>query len=368
MAKAGEGDPRWIVEDRPDATNVNNWHWSERDATGWSKDKLQALIKDASLQVDGTTFRLTETAKLEGEASANNRKAKLIFFYEWELRIKFVTELGEAMLAKQPAGAPLIEGEIEVLNFSEENDPDDIDINVSLKAGSEANPLASGLRQTLRKKGVAFIGGIVARYVKDLREEYAKGLILPTLKPAAAAATAAAAASSASKPIAKSSTAAEGESAAAAAAASTSRAGAAGVASTNIPTVTITQRHEFKTSAHELYDCLVNVARIQAFTQSPCQVDARPNGIFSIYNGNVLGSFISLVPGVKIEQDWRFSHWPQGHFSRVTIELREDSDFTELKLTQTGVPKEEQAQTDAGWNTHFWQKIMGVFGYGAAFF
>ena len=33
MAKWGEGDPRWIVEDRPDATNVNNWHWSEKNAT-----------------------------------------------------------------------------------------------------------------------------------------------------------------------------------------------------------------------------------------------------------------------------------------------------------------------------------------------
>ena len=28
MAKWGEGDPRWIVEERADATNVNNWHWS----------------------------------------------------------------------------------------------------------------------------------------------------------------------------------------------------------------------------------------------------------------------------------------------------------------------------------------------------
>lgn len=27
MAKWGHGDPRWIVEERPDATNVNNWHW-----------------------------------------------------------------------------------------------------------------------------------------------------------------------------------------------------------------------------------------------------------------------------------------------------------------------------------------------------
>ena len=27
MAKWGDGDPRWIVEERADATNVNNWHW-----------------------------------------------------------------------------------------------------------------------------------------------------------------------------------------------------------------------------------------------------------------------------------------------------------------------------------------------------
>lgn len=27
MAKFGELDPRWIVEVRPDGTNVNNWHW-----------------------------------------------------------------------------------------------------------------------------------------------------------------------------------------------------------------------------------------------------------------------------------------------------------------------------------------------------
>lgn len=27
MAKWGQGDPRWIVEEREDGTNVNNWHW-----------------------------------------------------------------------------------------------------------------------------------------------------------------------------------------------------------------------------------------------------------------------------------------------------------------------------------------------------
>jgi len=44
MAKWGEGDPRWIVEERPDATNVNNWHWTEKNADAWSKNKIKVRI------------------------------------------------------------------------------------------------------------------------------------------------------------------------------------------------------------------------------------------------------------------------------------------------------------------------------------
>ena len=45
MAKWGEGDPRWIVEERPDATNVNNWHWTEKNADAWSKSKIKVESK-----------------------------------------------------------------------------------------------------------------------------------------------------------------------------------------------------------------------------------------------------------------------------------------------------------------------------------
>ena len=53
MAVWGKGDPRWIVEERPDAHNVNNWHWSEKDATEWSKKEIKRLMKEvSSLQRD----------------------------------------------------------------------------------------------------------------------------------------------------------------------------------------------------------------------------------------------------------------------------------------------------------------------------
>ena len=44
MAKYGEGDKRWIVEERADGTNVHNWHWAERDCLEWSRARLSALL------------------------------------------------------------------------------------------------------------------------------------------------------------------------------------------------------------------------------------------------------------------------------------------------------------------------------------
>lgn len=89
MAKWGEGDPRWIVEQRADATNVNNWHWTERDATAWSNDKLKELFMAVSVTGEEGTCEVTEVSKLDGEASINNRKGKLIFFYEWDVKLSW---------------------------------------------------------------------------------------------------------------------------------------------------------------------------------------------------------------------------------------------------------------------------------------
>lgn len=42
---------------------------------------------------DGSaSVELTSIKKMEGEATANNRKAKLIFLFEWELEVNFVGE------------------------------------------------------------------------------------------------------------------------------------------------------------------------------------------------------------------------------------------------------------------------------------
>jgi hypothetical protein len=49
MAKFDEADPRWIVQSRADGTNVNAWHWQERDCSAWSRRRLAELFAGAVL-------------------------------------------------------------------------------------------------------------------------------------------------------------------------------------------------------------------------------------------------------------------------------------------------------------------------------
>lgn len=61
--------------------------------------------------------------KCEGEAVANNRKGKLIFFYEWNIVLKWV-------LNRQSSNN--IEGKINIPNLSEENDINEIDVSITI--------------------------------------------------------------------------------------------------------------------------------------------------------------------------------------------------------------------------------------------
>lgn len=60
--------------------------------------------------------------KCEGEATASNRKGKLIFFYEWVVKLEWT-----AILEDDPKKD--IKGTIEIPNLSEENDPEEVDVS-----------------------------------------------------------------------------------------------------------------------------------------------------------------------------------------------------------------------------------------------
>lgn len=65
---------------------------TERDASNWSTERLKTLLLPVRVEGEEGACEVTEVSKLDGEASINNRKGKLIFFYEWAIKLAWTGE------------------------------------------------------------------------------------------------------------------------------------------------------------------------------------------------------------------------------------------------------------------------------------
>lgn len=346
MALWGQGDPRWIVEERPDSTNVNNWHWTERDATTWSKIKLKELFQSLQEDTAEASWEIEEVKTMAGEATINNRKGKLIYFYEWDITLNYKGRVAGSELEHK--------GTINMPNLSDENCASDVDVQVSAK-GDAKN--AEKLKTIIRKNGIAMCQKMCQQYVEDLKSEYSKGMVLETKDQKIGDEA------EITKCVNKKNNA--------------NTKFSNDIKSLSIKdtincdkgnTKEIKLKEEFSNiPAEELFNILTHDARLSAFTRSQCFSDPKPGGQFSLMSGNILGSYVELVPGEKIIQKWKFKEWPADMFSTVIMKLEQKSSSTILSLTHSGIPEVDKMRAETGWKMHFWQPIRQIFGFGNPF-
>ncbi|XP_068454848.1 activator of 90 kDa heat shock protein ATPase homolog 1-like isoform X1 [Clinocottus analis] len=372
MAKWGEGDPRWIVEQRADGTNVNNWHWTERDVSSWSSVLLRELLLGVRLKGPEGDVQLTEVTKVEGESSINNRRGKLFFFYEWQLRASW---LGTS------SGGVKFRGTVDVSNLSDENDMDDLDvsqllpvpgdpyncvdccnhrsiddhidnhipvqISVSMCKDQPDTPLL-GL---MKKSGVQEVRRVLGEFVRRLKAEFSQGMILAKAdQPELPEPQTQKNQIQTSKPQ-KSLT------------SRCSSGPAPSFPGVPISTCTFNLMETFQTSPDELYRTFISQEFVQVFTRSVAEVDGRRGGRFQMLDGSVRGEFTQLVPDQRIEMRWRFRTWPGEHYATVQLDLEDRGGETVLRMQCRGVPEGEEDSTREGWTRFYFQAIKQVFGY-----
>ncbi|KAL3632402.1 hypothetical protein CASFOL_025386 [Castilleja foliolosa] len=352
MAKLGEGDKRWIVEDRPDGTNVHNWHWSETDCLEWSRNLLSNLLCNKPLlSGEGNLhLKIKKIEKLDGEAYVNVRKGKIIPGYELNLVLSY-----EAV-AKDSDGNSVIlatEGSVEVPYISDENAGEDPEIRITIK---DDGPVGKRLKEAFVAKGKPFVFEKIREYVDAMaRGGPAKDDLEVKKVPAAA-----------KKPVA-----ASGD-----------------VANNNSGSVvkevkkreekrkegfkTITMSEKFSCRAKDLFEILMDENRWKGFTQSNARISKEVGGEFSIFDGSVTGRNVELQEGKLIVQQWRFGSWHDGILSMVRLTFEEpESGITVVKLVHTDVPEEDRygnstvvENTERGWRDLIFQRIRAVFGFG----
>ncbi|UJR33224.1 hypothetical protein I4U23_020679 [Adineta vaga] len=348
MAEWGKGDPRWIVEERPDATNPNNWHWKEKNATQWSKDKLNELLIGLKVEDEQFICEVKELKKCDGEASANNRKAKLVFLYEWHIEGKWEGSV------RTGENRTKFEGGFEVPNLSDENEIHEVNITFSVEKSK-----GDKLKEMMKQKGEPIIREKLGEYVRKLKEEFSQGLILPTKNSSTTTNTKTVSTSSSIN----TNTATSSKSS------STSQSSSATGTSTSFETRELHVEDTFKCPRSELFQAFTDINMVRAFTQnSVSQYDCQQGGKFSLFGDNITGSFLEIIPCDRIDMMWRFKSWPREHYSHVSLIFQDDTEQTKLIVQQTGVPTQFYDNTMEGWKRFYFESIKSIFGYGARLF
>lgn len=364
MAKYGEGDSRWIVSERNDGRNVGSWHWEERNATQWSRERLHELFENKQLvQTDSLSVVCTGVSSLTGDAYINQRKGKLIPGYEVELKLGY-----SAFVPNDQSNEPST-GTIHFPYIADENEDEDPEVKVLLPAGG-GNDTAKAAKHAIQKDALKDLISTVKQWE---REMHAGG-------PAGAHANS----SAAQKADAKQQQQRDNNSAAVDASTSSSTASE----KKKKEWESRSSRHngylclmeEFLCRPNDLYRCvqsfiplfivptacmlyvvsftplakfalrcvccccfpyrtLTEADRIKSFSRAEASVDAKKGGSFSMFDGNVNGTFVELEQDEKIVQQWRFSNWPAEKYSDVKITFDEpEHGKTFLILEQSNIP------------------------------
>jgi activator of HSP90 ATPase len=119
----------------------------------------------------------------------------------------------------------------------------------------------------------------------------------------------------------------------------------------------IEQTVEIDAMPKEVYEVFMDHRKHAQLIGSKAVISREVGGKFSLWDGDIEGINLELVPNKKIVQHWRANDWAPGYYSRVTFELSKVKYGTEIRLTQIGVPDQFYDDVKKGWRDYYWKPM-----------
>ena len=106
----------------------------------------------------------------------------------------------------------------------------------------------------------------------------------------------------------------------------------------------------------DVYACITNPFTIELWSDMPAKMEAGPGAEFEMFDGDISGKIIELVPNRKVVQQWYFGD--QKEDSIVTFLIHEGkAGKVSLELRHTNIPDEDYEEITEGWKAYYLGRI-----------
>lgn len=69
--------------------NPNNWHWVNKDVSGWARQYLEEELLKLSASENGVTARVDKILSMEGDVDVSQRKGKVITLFDVKVQLEY---------------------------------------------------------------------------------------------------------------------------------------------------------------------------------------------------------------------------------------------------------------------------------------
>lgn len=101
----------------------------------------------------------------------------------------------------------------------------------------------------------------------------------------------------------------------------------------------------------EVFAALTNPFQIEIWSGYPADMKAEIGYVFSLWEGDITGVNLEVVPNRRLVQEWFFGE--QDEQSLVVINLKKEGGKTLLELKHSHIPDEVYEEITEGWREYY---------------
>ena len=120
-------------------------------------------------------------------------------------------------------------------------------------------------------------------------------------------------------------------------------------------TSVIQQSVRFRTTPQTLFAMYMDSRKHAVSTGAPAKISKKPGGKFTAFGNQLEGNNLLIVPGKRIVQLWRATHWKKGDWSVLILDFSRVAGGAQVDLVHAGVPTYDHKGVREGWPKYYWR-------------